>query len=136
MKIAMHEDVADRSHFAKLGREVVGQRTDFDQATNGRRVVRRIQSLRRRNVRSDVQGVLRAELKAALDCPATIVIRVELARRCSGVAPEVAQSRAQRRQVAPNDGGIGLSGGHGAPSDRTAECRAASIFASCGTKSQ
>lgn len=132
--VVVHEHVAETCDASKSraerGRQYAGIRETIDR----RGVVRGVETGRGREMGRDIDGVLGAELESVFDRPTKIHVRAQHLGCRSAVATQIRERLTQRREVTLHHRGVGASGTH--EPWAAAERFAASIFASCGTKSQ
>ena len=134
LDVVVHEHVAETCDApesrAERGRQYARIRETIDRGG----VVRGVETGRGREMGRDIDGVLGAELESVFDRPTKVHVRAQHLGRRSGVTTQIRERLSQHREVTPHHRGIGASGTHGTWA--AAERLAASIFASCGTKSQ
>jgi hypothetical protein len=112
LQISVDDVVAKAGNAAKALSEVLGQDPEITQRVDGCGVVADVASRCGREVRRDVQCVLRAELKTAFHGPPAIVIASEFVSRPSLMAAQLLQRLVERQEVTADDRRIGLSGCH------------------------
>lgn len=129
LEVAVHQDVPETGDVAEAGGKIRGQCVDLDETVDGACVVRSVQTRRSSQVRRDVQGVLGAELEAALDRPSQIGVGAQRLELRTPVALEVSQRRSQGKQMPAQDRGVRTAASHD-PEPLRARRPAISIFAS------
>jgi len=132
-QIAVDQHVAKSGDAPKPARKFRRQHAELAERIHGARIVRGIAPRARRQMSRDVESVLRAELESTFDGPEQVGVGAQARERPAGVAPESLDGFIEGQQMAPDDRGIGLPGGH--RPNRAASIRAlcaASIFASWG----
>ncbi len=133
-EVPVDEDVPEPGNAAEPPAERGRKDAELAQDVDGADIVGRVASRTRSQMRGDVQGVLRAQLEAPLDGPLRVGVAEERREGPARVAPQPLDGRVKGEQVAPDDGGVGLTGAHRPkrPAAIRARC-AASSLASCGT---
>ena len=134
-QIAGYQDVAEPCYLRELRSEFGRERLRLHEDVDCRRIVGCVAADRGRDVGRDVERILRTKLEPSFDCPAKIGVGVQRLWRSSCMPVQIDERRLQRHEVAAHDGHVGSAGTHRLPRF-SAKRRAASIFASCGTKSQ
>ena len=135
IQIAVDQDVPESGYRAETCAELRGQHFCFHETVDCRGIVGGVEPEGRGQVSGDVEGILRTELESAFDAPPPLWIGIQRLRGNTGMPVQDRESRAERRKMTAHDRGIGLARTHGRLCF-AAQRRAASIFASCGTKSQ
>ena len=135
IEIAVDQDVPESGYRAKTCAELRGQHFCFYETVDCRGIVGGVEPEGRGQVSGDVEGILRTELESAFDAPPPLRIGIQRLRGNTGMPVQNRESRAECRQVTAHDRRIGAAGAH-VRRCLAARRRAASIFASWGTKSQ